>query len=160
VPTMTLCTKAERRQQRLRKRRQEAMPLFEAAGIADDIQPIPEIPEIESWYRRQAMVTYASALRRERDSLRDWVVYRGMAEEYLTFDQVQRMEHESARIYPSDPLYRGSYWRRFLLAVGLWERVQQIDGRHYPRLDWSQQKYVYWPGAYMELATGEWLSNG
>lgn len=159
MPQMTLQTKAERRQKRLIKRRAEAMPLFEAAGIADDIQPIPEVSEIESWYRRQAMATYAHALRRERDSLRDWATYRGMAEGYLSFDQVRHMERESARIYPSAPLYRASYWRCFLLVVGLWDRVCAINARHYPDMDWKRQVHVHWHGAYMELSTGRWIEN-
>lgn len=150
---------AQRRQKRLQKRRQEATPLFVATGVADAVEPIPTVREIEDWYRRQAMVTYAHALRRERNSLRDWTIYRGMAEEYLSFDQVRHMERESARIYPSAPLYRASYWRRFLLAMGLWHRVRRIDARHYPRLDWSMQEHVYWHDAYMELSTGRWLSN-
>lgn len=154
-----LATLAKRRQKRLEKRRDEAMPLFVATGVADAVEPIPTVREIEVWYRRKDASVFARVLGRERDSLRDWVTYRALAEHYLSIDQVQHMERESARIYQNNTLYRGGYWRSFLLVVGLRDKVQAMDARQYPQVDWSRQKRVHWAGAYMELATGQWESS-
>jgi len=146
---MDLRTKAERRQKRLIARRDEAMPLFVAAGIADEIQPIPDVPEIERYYRRECAAVCAMLLRQRRDGLRDWVRYRAVAEEYVTPDQMHRMEAQSQRTYPGDPGYRADYWRRFLGALGLWARAQEIK-----RFD--GQRSVFWDGAHLDLVTGAW----
>ena len=154
MPRMDLATKATRRQKRMIARRDEAMPLFVAAGIADEIQPIPDVPEIERYYRQEQATVCAMLLRHRRDDLRDWIRLRAMAEEYVTPDQAQRMETQSCRTYPSDPGYRADYWRRFLGALGLWARVLDVN----PLI--AGQRQVFWDGAYLDLETGEWKGGG
>ncbi len=114
--------RAERRQQRLIKRRNEAMPLFVAAGIADQVQAIPAVDDIAVRMERRQRCVMARRLGMLAADIRKWAELRIIAERYLTQDQVAHIEAYCRRTYPSyryEPVYRVDYWWRLLHAMGV-----------------------------------------
>lgn len=113
--------RAERRQRRLDKKRREALPLFAAAGDAtlDSIAPLPTVSVLEQEERQRQARTCASALKRQRMSLRSWLRYRAIAERYITGDQVRAMETYCRNVLPDSMEYRADYWWQMLCECGL-----------------------------------------
>lgn len=112
--------KAERRQRRLEKRRAKEMPLFVAAGIADAIQPIPSVAEIEDENRRRAALVRAADLRRVQDNLRSWLRHKALCSQYISTAEVNRLEAYARHTYPGGCWeYRADMWNNLNKALGI-----------------------------------------
>ena len=123
-------TLAVKRRQRLDKKRRTTLPLFAASGQIDEVAPLPDVDTIAGEYRQMQAQVCLRVLGMQVKSLRMCLYYRGLVEQYLTWDQVQHMQHYAARVLPDD--CRGGYWLKVALDLGIERR------RANEWLDWWQ----------------------
>ncbi len=108
---------AGHRRERLLKKRADAMPLFEAAGVADQITPVAGVEsiqaEIQAW--NDAYVAQLNECQRQLVDLAN--SRRRQVADLVTPEQLAEMDAYRARVYPPAPEYGAEYWRRMLEKV-------------------------------------------
>ena len=103
---------ARRRQARLIKKRAAAMPLFVAAGIADDVQPIPTVSEIERQYRDNHVALIHKMSRSRCVQRAAAAIDRGTVAALLGRAVEERLAAYRWRTYPPTPPYCADFWHR------------------------------------------------
>lgn len=110
--------RASARIQRLDRRRREELPLFATdQAVLDSVAPLPSADDAARFVRRQQAGACATHLRILKLHIDQWIRMRGIAEQYLTLDQVQYMEAHYPSTWPRD--YRAAWWRMRLQELGV-----------------------------------------
>jgi len=108
---LTLDQRAVRRLERLRKHRLRSMPLFVVTGIADEIEPLPTVPQIKQWYAKLERDVRRRVLLIQYRALGKAAHYQRLVAALVS---PAELHHLCARrhIYPPTPDYAADFWRR------------------------------------------------
>lgn len=108
---------AERRRRRLLAKRAQRMPLFEAAGVADEVMPVGDTEAVLAQgqalldrYEKQLKDTALLLAQREAD-------FRAQVAALVPPDRVAAMDAYRLRVYPADPAYGAEFWRKKLCLL-------------------------------------------
>lgn len=115
--TMTLEQKATRRQARLDKRRRNELPLFAGTPLLDELQPLPTVPEIVTWYEQIREYHEAKSAEMRRRERLDYLRWLKLATRYLTIQQMAHIDSWAWRTYPTQE-YVTCHWYEFLIELG------------------------------------------
>lgn len=133
---------AERRRKRLLKRRAERMPLFEHAGIADEVAPVPDADEIEAQLRATSQA-YRAGLRDfgEQTAQLSYECRQQVAA-LVSEECLARLDARRQRVYSAEPTHGADFWGGVLAKLRLarapkWRGPAYRVERGYEYPDWA-----------------------